>query len=126
LCRRAEPRDQADFGSGANWLTGNRSSLTIVSDPIHFSPGSELMGIRSRIEEMMRPFVIVVAALCGVGALASLFIVLVRVPAMAGSKLELLFGTLLGTAVGLLFGIVALMINLTYLVHRANRQRISN
>jgi hypothetical protein len=84
------------------------------------------MGIRSRIEEMMRPFVIVVAALCGVGALASLFIVLVRVPAMAGSKLELLFGTLLGTAVGLLFGIVALMINLTYLVHRANRQRISN
>jgi hypothetical protein len=84
------------------------------------------MGMRSRIEEMMRPFVIVVAALCGVGALASLFIVLVRVPAMAGSKLELLFGTLLGTAVGLLFGIVALMINLTYLVHRANRQRISN
>jgi hypothetical protein len=84
------------------------------------------MGIRSRIEEMMRPFVIVGGALCGVGALASLFIVLVRLPAMASSKLELLFGTLLGTAVGLLFGIVALMINLTYLVHRANRQRISN
>jgi hypothetical protein len=84
------------------------------------------MGIRSRIEEMMRPFVIVVGALCGVGALASLFIVLVRLPAMASSKLELLFGTLLGTAVGLLFAIAALMTNLTYLVHRANRQRISN
>jgi hypothetical protein len=110
----------------ANWLTGNRSSLTIVSGPIQFSPGSELMRIRSRIEMMMRPSVIVVGALCGVGALASLFIVLVRLPAMASSKLELLFGTLLGTAVGLLFAIAALMTNLTYLVHRANRQRISN
>ena len=74
----------------------------------------------------MRPMVIVVAAACGVGALASLYIVLVRLPALTSSKLELLFGTLLGTAVGLLFGVVALMINLTYLVHRANRLRMSN
>jgi thiamine transporter ThiT len=84
------------------------------------------MGIRSRIEEMMRPLVIVVGAACGVGALASLFIVLVRLPAIASSKLDLLFGTLLGTAVGLLFGLVALMVNLTYLVHRAKRALISN
>jgi hypothetical protein len=84
------------------------------------------MGIRSRIEEMMRPLVIVVGAVCGVGALASLYIVLVRLPALASSKLDLIFGTLLGTAVGLLFGLVALMINLTYLVYRANRPRLSN
>jgi hypothetical protein len=114
------------LGFDANWLTGNRPPLTIVGGPIQYSLGGELMGIRSRIEEMMRPLVIVVAAACGVGALASLFIVLVRLPAIASSKLELLFGTLLGTAVGLLFGLVALMINLTYLVYRANRPRLSN
>jgi hypothetical protein len=55
-----------------------------------------------------------------VGALASLFVILVRVPALSSTKLEALYGTLQGTAVLLLFAIVALLVNLTYLVHRAS------
>jgi hypothetical protein len=56
-------------------------------------------------------------ALCGVGTLAALFIILVRVPALAGSKLEELYGTLLGVGVGMTFAVAALLINLTIMVY---------
>jgi hypothetical protein len=69
----------------------------------------------------IKPLAILGAVLCGVGAAAAFFVVLVRVPAMAGTKLELLFGTLQGVAVGLLFAIAALLINLTYMVRRASQ-----
>ena len=45
--------------------------------------------------------------LCLVGAAAAMYVVLVRVPALAGTKLDLLLGTLQGVAVGLLFAIHA-------------------
>jgi hypothetical protein len=64
---------------------------------------------------------ILVSTLCGVGAAASFFVVLVRIPPIASTKLDLLLGTLQGTAVGLLFAIVGLLINLTYLVCRTNQ-----
>jgi hypothetical protein len=60
--------------------------------------------------------------LCGVGAVAGMIVVLVRVPALADTRLDVLFGTLQGAAVSLLFGIVALLINLTLMVRRATRQ----
>ncbi len=66
-----------------------------------------------------RPLVILLTSLAGIGALASVFIILVRVPALSTTKLEELMGTLEGTAVALLFAVMALLINLTYLVHRA-------
>ena len=80
----------------------------------------------SRIDAAIKPLALLCMALCGVGAVASLFVVLVRVPAVAGTKLDLLFGTLQGVAVGLLFGIVALLINLTYLVRRATRPKFGD
>jgi hypothetical protein len=83
--------------------------------------GSETMYVRSRIDALMKPLAIVGSALCGVGAVAAFYVILVRLPAIASTKLELLFGTLQGTAVGLLFAIVPLLINLTYMVRRANR-----
>ena len=58
--------------------------------------------------------------LCGAGAAAGLVVVLIRVPALAATKLEVLLGTLQGTAVCLLFGIVALLINLTLMIRRAS------
>ena len=76
--------------------------------------------IEKKVLENARAIVIGLSALCGVGALASLFIILVRVPAMSTTKLEELMGTLEGTAVALLFAVMALLINLTYLVHRSS------
>jgi hypothetical protein len=61
------------------------------------------------------------SALCAVGAAISIYVVLVRIPALASTKLELLLGTLQGVAVGLLFAIGALLIALTHMVGRANR-----
>jgi hypothetical protein len=49
-------------------------------------------------------------------------VVLIRVPVLAATKLEVLFGTLQGAAVSLLFGIVALLINLTLMIRRASLQ----
>jgi hypothetical protein len=46
---------------------------------------------------------------------------LVRVRAIATTKLDLLFGTLQGTAVALLFVTTGLLINLTLMVYRATR-----
>jgi hypothetical protein len=65
-----------------------------------------------------RPLVILLNSLAAVGALASVFVILVRVPALSTTKLDELSGTLQGTAVALLFVVVALLIDLIYLVHR--------
>ena len=78
------------------------------------------MRLRSKIASNARPLVILLCALSAVGALASVFVILVRVPALSSTKLEELFGTLQGEAVALLFVIVALLVNLTYMVHRAS------
>jgi hypothetical protein len=75
---------------------------------------------RSRPDATIKSLAIFASALCGVGAAAAFFVVLVRLPAIASTKLDLLFGTLQGVAVGLLFAIAALLINLTYMVRRAN------
>jgi hypothetical protein len=79
------------------------------------------MSTRSRIDAAIKPLGIIAGVLCGAGAVAAMFVVLVRVPAMANTRLETLFGTLQGTAVALLFSIAALLINLTYMVRRATR-----
>jgi hypothetical protein len=57
-----------------------------------------------------------------VGAVAGMFITLVRVPALAQTKLEVLLGTLQAGAFTLLFVIFALLIYLTLVVHQATRQ----
>jgi hypothetical protein len=72
-----------------------------------------------------RPLVILLNSMAGVGAVASMFIILVRVPALATTKLEELSGTLQGAAVALLFVVVALLIDLIYLVHRTSRSSAS-
>ena len=72
-----------------------------------------------------RPLVILLNSMAAVGALASVFIVLVRVPALAMTKLEELYGTLQGMAVALLFVVMALLIDLIYLVHRTSRTSAS-
>ncbi len=82
------------------------------------------MRMRHRVEAAAKPLVIFFTFLAAVGALAAVFIVLVRVPAMASTKLEELFGTLQGAAVALLFVIMALLINLIAMVHRATRSSI--
>ncbi len=76
---------------------------------------------RSKHEPAFKPLVIALNVLAFVGALASMFIVLVRVPALSTTKLETLFGTLQGTAVALLFSMIALIVDLMYVVYRANR-----
>jgi hypothetical protein len=79
------------------------------------------MGVRSRFDAMVKPLTLFAAVLCLVGAAAAMYVVLVRLPALAGTKLALLLGTLQGVAVGLLFAIAALLISLTYMIGRANR-----
>jgi hypothetical protein len=64
---------------------------------------------RPKFDRMLRPLTLLCVVLCLVGALASVFVILVRVPAVATTKLELLFGTLQGVSVALLFGIAALL-----------------
>jgi hypothetical protein len=82
------------------------------------------MGTGLWIREHVRFLGIVAMSLSGVGAAAGMFIALVRVPALAGTKLELLLGTLLGAAVTLLFVVLALLINLTIMVYGATRRPI--
>jgi hypothetical protein len=79
------------------------------------------MSSRTKLDGVFKPLAVTCSVLCLVGAVASMFVVLVRVPALSSTKLEVLLGTLQGTAVGLLFGIAALLVNLTYMVHRAGR-----
>jgi hypothetical protein len=75
--------------------------------------------MRAKINANARSVVILLNTLAGIGALASLFVILVRVPALSTTKLEELMGTLQGAAVALLFTIMALLIDLIYMVHRA-------
>jgi hypothetical protein len=77
--------------------------------------------MRQRVEANAKPLVILLSSLCAVGAFAAFFVVLVRVPAIATTKVDLLFGTLQGTAVALLFVATGLLINLTVMVYRATR-----
>jgi hypothetical protein len=70
---------------------------------------------------MIKTLAIFASVLCALGAATAFFVVLVRLPAITSTKLDLLFGTLQGVAVGLLFAIAALLINLTCMVRRANR-----
>ncbi len=81
---------------------------------------------RSKHDSSLRPVVILLNVLAAVGALASMFVVLVRVPALSATKLESLFGTLQGTAVALLFTVTALLIDLIYMVYRANCPAVGN
>jgi hypothetical protein len=46
---------------------------------------------RPKFDRMLRPLTLLCVVLCLVGALASVFVILVRVPAVATTKLELLF-----------------------------------
>jgi hypothetical protein len=82
------------------------------------------MGVRTRFDAMSKPLAAFATALCFVGAAAAMYVVLVRLPALAGTKLDLLLGTLQGVAVGLLFAIAGLLISLTYMIGRANRSRL--
>ncbi len=79
------------------------------------------MRSRSKFDPAIKPLAITCVVLCAVGAIASVFVILFRVPALSSTKLEVLCGTLQGTAVALLFAIAALVVNLTYMVYRANR-----
>jgi hypothetical protein len=76
--------------------------------------------MRAKILANARSLVILLSSMSGIGALASVFIILVCMPARSTTKLEEPMGTLDGAAVALLFAIMALLVNLTYLVHRAN------
>jgi hypothetical protein len=78
------------------------------------------MGVRTRFDAMTKHLVAFAMALCLVGAAAAMYVVVVRVPALAGTKFDLLLGTLQGVAVALLFAIAALLIALTHMVRRAN------
>jgi hypothetical protein len=78
-----------------------------------------VMGMKPRSEALLGFLGIFGMSLCGVGAVAGMTVVLVRLPAVASTKLELLFGTLQGVAVSLLFAIAALLINLTIMVRKS-------
>lgn len=82
------------------------------------------MEMRPRFEALFRVLGIVGIILCGVGAVAGMYVVLVRLPALADTKLEMLFGVLQGVAVSLLFAIAALLLTLTLMVRRATHQPI--
>jgi hypothetical protein len=70
---------------------------------------------------MWKALAVFASTLCLLGAAAAIYVVLVRIPALAITKLDLLLGTLQGVAVGLLFAIAALLIALTHTIRRANR-----
>ena len=76
------------------------------------------MRMRQRVEAAAKPLVVFFSSLCAVGAVAAAFVVLVRVPALASTRLDVLFGTLQGSAVCLLFVTTGLLINLTAMVYR--------
>lgn len=79
------------------------------------------MGVRSKRHAVIRSLVILCSVLCSIGTTASFYVVLVRVPALANTKLDVLFGTLQGVAVGLLFAIAALLTNFMYMYWQTNR-----
>jgi len=80
------------------------------------------MRTRSWIESRIPFFGKAGILLSGVAAVAGMFITLVRVPALASTKLEELLGTLQAGAFTLLFVVLALLIHLTLLVVEATRQ----
>ncbi|GAC1450760.1 MAG: hypothetical protein NVSMB9_35430 [Isosphaeraceae bacterium] len=80
------------------------------------------MGTRPRFEARIRLLGIVGMVLCGGGAIAGMTVVLVRLPSLAATRLDLLFGTLQGVAVSLLFAIAALLINLTLMIRKSTHQ----
>lgn len=80
------------------------------------------MRTRSWIESRIQFFGKAGILLSLVGAVAGMFITLVRVPALTQTKLELLLGTLQAGAFTLLFVVLALLIHLTLVVLQATRQ----
>jgi hypothetical protein len=77
------------------------------------------MRVRTRSDTMTKTLAAFAGSLCLVGAAAAMYVVLVRLPALASTKLDLLLGTLQGVTVGLLFAIAALLTSLTYMIRRA-------
>ncbi len=77
------------------------------------------MRLRTWIEAHIRSIGKAGIFLSGVGAVAGMFITLVRVPALTQTKLEALFGTLLAGAFTLLFVVLALLIHLTIVASQA-------
>jgi hypothetical protein len=78
--------------------------------------------MRPGFEAVIRLMGIAAMVLCGGGAVAGIFVVLVRLPTLHGTKLESLSGTLQGVAVSLLFAVAALLINLTLMIRRLTHQ----
>jgi hypothetical protein len=78
------------------------------------------MATRPRFEALFRWLGLVGMLLCGAGAAVGIAVVLIRVPMLAATRLEIIFGTLQGVAVSLLFAIAALLINLTLMIRRAS------
>ncbi|WP_165064862.1 hypothetical protein [Paludisphaera rhizosphaerae] len=76
------------------------------------------------IRSKARPLGYLLIGMCMVGSLASLFVLLVRVPALAVSRMDELYGTLLGAAVAMAFVIAALLINLTLMVYTATNATV--
>jgi hypothetical protein len=72
-------------------------------------------------EAPFRVFMFVGILLCLGGAVVGMYVVVVRLPALANTKLEMLFGVLQGVAVSLLFGIVALLIGIASLLINIRR-----
>ena len=78
---------------------------------------------RPRFEARLRVLGIVGILLCLGGAILGMIVVLVRLPALATTKLEMLFGVLQGVAVSLLFANAALLITITLMIRRATHQQ---
>ncbi len=76
---------------------------------------------RPRSEAPFRVFLMVGILLCLGGAVVTVYVVMVRLPALANTKLEMLFGVLQGVAVSLLFGIAALLIAIASLLINIRR-----
>ena len=79
------------------------------------------MSLRAWLEARIRSLGIAVILLSGVGTLVSLFVVLVRVPRFATTRVEALSLTLQGVAVSLLFAIVGFLAALTLMIRRRDR-----
>ena len=81
------------------WLSGAvLASTTVIGTSTHLQEASEL-GMRTKVRGIYQDSRVHRLSLCGVGAVAGITVVLIRVPALASTRLELLFGTLQGVAV---------------------------
>ena len=79
------------------------------------------MPVRTRLDPLVDSLGLINFVACHTGAVATMAVGLIHLPALATSRLEVLFGTLLVTAVCLLFGIVGLLVFLAIMVRRAIR-----